>query len=75
MEAEGSPHFSTPKKGEDPVLLQLAEHIKSLQTSQLKQILAAISKKWMPHMCLIEIPVSLVLQGLRPMWYHPYYIF
>ena len=53
MEVEGSPHFSTPKKGQDPVLLQLAEHIKSLQTSGLKQILAAISKeidaRHMPH--------------------------
>ena len=45
MEAEGSPHFSTPKKEEKPVILQLAEHIKSLQTSELKQMLAAISKE------------------------------
>ena len=45
MEAEGSPHFSTPKKGEEPVIPQLAEHIKSFQTSELKQILAAISKE------------------------------
>ena len=45
MEAEGSPHFSTPKKEEEPVIPQLAEHIKSLQTSELKQILAAISKE------------------------------
>ena len=45
MEAEGSPHFSTPKKGEEPVIPQLAEHIKSLQTSELKQILAAICKE------------------------------
>ena len=44
VEAEGSPHFSTPKKGEEPVIPQLAGHIKSLQTSELKQILTAISK-------------------------------
>ena len=43
IEAEGSPHFSTPKKGEEPVIPHLAEHIKSLQTTELKQILTAIS--------------------------------
>ena len=36
MEAGGSPHFFTPKKGEEPVIPQLAEHIESLQTSELK---------------------------------------
>ena len=30
---------------EEPVIPQLAEHIKSLQTSELKQILAAIPKE------------------------------
>ena len=45
MEAEGSPHFSTPKKGEELAIPQLAEHIKSLQTTELKQILAAISQE------------------------------
>ena len=30
MEAEGSLQFSTPKKGEEPVIPQLTEHIKSL---------------------------------------------
>ena len=45
VEAEGSPQFSTPKKEEEPVIPQLAQHIKSLQTSELKQILAAISKE------------------------------
>ena len=45
MSAEGYPHFSTPKKGEEPIISQLAEHIKSLQTFELKQILAAISKE------------------------------
>ena len=44
MEVEGSPQFSTPK-GEEPVIPQLAEHIKSLQTSELKQILATLSKE------------------------------
>ena len=53
MEVEGSPHFSTPKKKEEPVIPQLAEHIKYFQTSELKQILAAISKgmdaRHVPH--------------------------
>ena len=30
VEAEGSPHFTTPKKGEEPAIPLLAEHIKSL---------------------------------------------
>ena len=38
IEVEGSPHFSTSRKGEEPVIPQLAEHIISLQTSELKQI-------------------------------------
>ena len=45
MEVEGFPQFSTPKKGEEPVIPQLAEHIKSLQTFDLKQIMAAIHKE------------------------------
>ena len=36
IEAEGAPQFSTPKKGEDPVIPQLVEHFKSLMTSELK---------------------------------------
>ena len=38
IEAEGSPQFSTPKKGEEPVIPQLVEHFKSLQTSELKRL-------------------------------------
>ena len=45
IEADGSPQFSTPKKGEEPVIPQLVEHFKSLQTSELKQIMTAISKE------------------------------
>ena len=45
IEAEESPPFSTPKKGEEPVILQLVEHFKSLQTSKLKQIMTAISRE------------------------------
>ena len=45
IEAEGSPQFSTPKKGEEPVIPQLVEHFKSLQTSELKQIMTTISKE------------------------------
>ena len=43
--AKGSAQFSTPRKGEEPVAPQLAEQIKSLQTAELKQILAAISQE------------------------------
>ena len=45
IEAEGSPQLSTPKKGEEPVIPQLVEHFKSLQTSELKQIMTAISRE------------------------------
>ena len=45
IEAEGSPQFSTPQKEEEPIIPHLVEHVKSLQTSELKQILAAISKE------------------------------
>ena len=45
MEAEGSPQFSIPKKGEEPAICQLAENIKTLQTFELKQLMAAISKE------------------------------
>ena len=45
IEADESPHFSTPKNGEEPVISQFAEHIKSLQTYELKQILVAISQE------------------------------
>ena len=45
IEAEGSPQFSTPKKGEDPVIPHLVEHFKSLHTSELKQIVTALSRE------------------------------
>ena len=45
MEVEGSPQFCTPKKGEEPVIPQLVEHFKSLQTFELKQLMTAISKE------------------------------
>ena len=45
MEAEESPQFSTSKKGEEPAIPQLAENIKTLQTFELKQLMAAISKE------------------------------
>ena len=53
IEADWSPQFSTPKKGEEPVIPQLVEHFKSLQTSELKQIMTAISRemdaRYEPH--------------------------
>ena len=45
IEADGSPQFSTPRKGEQPLIPQLVEHFKSLETSELKQIMIAISKE------------------------------
>ena len=45
MEAEGSTQGSTPRKGEKPTIPQLAEDIKTLQTFELKQLMAAISKE------------------------------
>ena len=48
-EAEGAvgPHFSTPQKGDDPVIPHLVKHFKSLQTSELKQLWTAFIGKWM----------------------------
>ena len=40
-EGEVGPQFSTPKKGDDPVIPKLVKHFKSLQTKELKQIMAA----------------------------------
>ena len=45
IEAEGAPQFSTPKKVEDPVIPQLVEHFKSLQASELKQIMTALTRE------------------------------
>ena len=45
IEAEGAPQFSTPQKGEDPVIPQLVEHFKSLQASELKQIMTALTRE------------------------------
>ena len=49
IEAEGSPPFSTPKKAEESVIPQLVEHFRSLQTSELKKIMTAISRETEPH--------------------------
>ena len=47
IELEGAvgPQFSTPKKGEDPVIPEMVEHFKALQTSDLKNILTAINRE------------------------------
>ena len=42
--AEGPP-TSTPRKGEEPVIPELVKHFKSLQTNELKQIMAALSRE------------------------------
>ena len=46
IEVEGAegPEFSTPKKGDDPLIPQLVEHFKSLQASELNQIMTALNK-------------------------------
>ena len=45
FEAKKTACFSTSKKGEEPVAPLVAEHIKSLQIDELKQILLAISQE------------------------------
>ena len=47
IEAKGAegPQFSTPKKGDNPVIPQLVEHFKSVQTSEMKQIMTALNMK------------------------------
>ena len=46
-ETEGAvgPQFSTPKKGDDPVIPKLVKHFTSLQTTELKQIMAALTRE------------------------------
>ena len=43
IEAIGSPQFPTPKKGEEPVIPQLVEHLNLFRPLELKQIMTAIS--------------------------------
>ena len=45
QKGEQGHNLSTPKKGDDPVIPQLVEHFKSLQTSELKQILTALNRE------------------------------
>ena len=47
QEVEGAegPSTSTPKKGEDPVIPELVKYFKSLQTNDLKQLMAAYSRE------------------------------
>ena len=46
-ETEGAvgPQFSTAKKGNDPVMPELVKHFKSLQTTELKQKMAALTRE------------------------------
>ena len=46
-ETEGAvgPQFSTPKRGDDPVIPELVKQFKSLQTKELKQIMAALTRE------------------------------
>ena len=45
LEGAEEPPTSMPKKGEDPVVPELVKHFKSLQTYELKQIMAALSRE------------------------------
>ena len=47
IETEGAvgPQFSTPKNGDDPVIPPLVGHFKSLQTSELKQIMTPLNRE------------------------------
>ena len=45
FEGADGPPTSTPKKGEDPVIPELVKHFKSLQTNELRQIMAALSRE------------------------------
>ena len=74
IEAEGSPQFSTPKKGEEPFIPQLVKHFKSLHTSELKQIVTAISRKWMSDMIHMEVLLNLMPQDLNIKMCPPYFI-
>ena len=66
MEAEMSPQFSTPKKEEVPVIPQLVEHFKSLQTSELKQIMAAISNEMDARHMPLRSPSKPHASGSQP---------
>ena len=45
IETEGTPQFSTLRKGEDLVIPQLVEHFKSLKTSELKQLMTTLTRE------------------------------
>ena len=45
LEGAEGPSTSTPRKGEDPVIPELVKHFKSLQITELKQIMAALSRE------------------------------
>ena len=45
LEGAVGPPTSTPRKGEDPVIPELVKHFKSLQTNELRQIMAALSRE------------------------------
>ena len=45
MEGAEGPPTSAPRKGEDPVIPELVKHFKSLQTNDLKQLMAALTRE------------------------------
>ena len=52
LEGEEGPPTSTPRKGEDPFIPELVKHFKSLQTTELKQMMAALSREMVLDMSL-----------------------
>ena len=74
IEADESPQFSTPKKGEDPVIPQLVEHFKSLQTSEVKQIMTALSREMDARREPHGSPSNLMHEDLNIKMCPPYFI-
>ena len=66
METEGSPHFSTPKKGEEPAIPQLTENSVTLQIFELKQLMAAISKEMVDRHVPHKSPSKPDASGYQP---------
>ena len=63
--AEGPP-TSTPRKGEEPVIPELVKHFKSLQTNELKQLMAALTREMDARHVPRDIPSKPDGLGLTP---------
>ena len=63
--AEGPP-MSTPRKGEDHVIPELVKHFKSLQTNELKQLMAALTREMDARHVPMDIPFKPGGLGFTP---------